>query len=93
MNSEYLEKLKDPRWQKRRLEIFERDNWTCQNCGNSESTLHVHHRWYAGNPWEAPDRALVTLCENCHKSLKIFGKFKVRKVISYKNFMEKYHES
>lgn len=26
----YAEKLKDPRWQKRRLEIFERDDWTCQ---------------------------------------------------------------
>ena len=24
----YSDKLKDPRWQRKRLEIFERDNWT-----------------------------------------------------------------
>lgn len=40
--SEYLEKLKDPRWQKRRLEIFQRDEFTCQVCFDTESTLHVH---------------------------------------------------
>lgn len=62
--SEYAQKLKDPRWQKRRLQILERDHWECQQCFSSESTLHVHHRYYveAGEPWEYPDSALVTLC-------------------------------
>jgi hypothetical protein len=64
--STYDGKLKDPRWQKRRLEIFQRDGWRCGRCDNSEQTLHVHHRWYEGEPWEAPDEALVTLCEDCH---------------------------
>lgn len=32
--SEYKEKLKDPRWQKKRLQIFERDDWCCQKCGD-----------------------------------------------------------
>jgi 5-methylcytosine-specific restriction endonuclease McrA len=27
----YAEKLKDPRWQKKRLQILERDNWQCQS--------------------------------------------------------------
>lgn len=45
----YLEKLKDPRWQKKRLKVFERDEWTCQCCNDTESTLNVHHRYYKHN--------------------------------------------
>lgn len=63
----YREKLLDPRWQKKRLAILERDGWACQLCFDSESTLHVHHRWYEGSdPWDVPDDALLTLCEECH---------------------------
>jgi hypothetical protein len=66
----YSEKLRDPRWQKLRLEILQRDQWTCQICFDTESTLNVHHRWYVKGqePWEATPNALVTLCEGCHKS-------------------------
>jgi len=65
----YLAKLRDPRWQKKRLKILERDEWTCQICGDSESTLHVHHRRYivGREPWEYHDGCLVTLCEGCHE--------------------------
>lgn len=42
----YAQKLLDPRWQKIRLHILERDNWQCQNCLNKNETLHVHHRSY-----------------------------------------------
>ena len=65
----YLEKLKDPRWQKKRLEILERDNWTCKACGETEKTLHVHHIFYfpKKEPWEIENGFLITLCENCHK--------------------------
>lgn len=64
----YLQKLRDPRWQKKRLEVFERDDWRCQNCKDSDSTLHVHHRWYeqGREPWDYPKEALITLCEECH---------------------------
>ena len=62
----YQEKLKDPRWQRRRLEIFQRDHWKCIECGNDQLTLHVHHEEYGGDPWEAPDDKLKTLCEFCH---------------------------
>lgn len=66
----YSEKLKDPRWQKLRLQIFERDQWKCQICGDDESTLNVHHRWYdrGAEPWEASPECLVTLCETCHEN-------------------------
>jgi len=65
---DYSEKLKDPRWQKKRLQIFERDHWTCKYCGEEENTLHLHHLFYfkGKEPWEINDGFLVTLCENCH---------------------------
>lgn len=68
----YAEKLRDPRWQKKRLEVMERDGFTCQNCGDKESTLNVHHWYYAaGNdPWDYPDEALATLCEDCHDTIE-----------------------
>lgn len=64
----YADKLKDPRWQRRRLEIFSRDAWACQQCGNGKSELHVHHKEYSGDPWDAPDNCLITMCASCHKA-------------------------
>lgn len=68
----YWEKLKDPRWQKRRLEIMKRDEFTCQDCHNKEYTLNVHHKWYEKNqePWDADDQQLITVCEVCHNLRK-----------------------
>lgn len=62
----YQKKLLDPRWQKKRLKILERDDWTCQRCGDSTSFLHVHHLSYGKEPWDVSNDLLVTLCENCH---------------------------
>jgi hypothetical protein len=62
----YLEKLRDPRWQKLRLKIMERDHWACCACGAKDKTLHVHHWRYSGEPWESPPEDLSTLCETCH---------------------------
>ena len=65
----YYEKLKDPRWQRMRLEILERDNWTCLACLATEKTLHVHHGFYAKgvDPWDYPGGTLRTLCDECHQ--------------------------
>jgi hypothetical protein len=65
----YSEKLKDPRWQKKRLKILERDNWTCRGCNDTKNTLVVHHIKYFPDkePWECPDKFLLTLCEECHR--------------------------
>jgi hypothetical protein len=76
---DYRASFKDPRWQKRRLQILERDQWKCQKCGNTEEMLVVHHKWY-GNardqesgefrwryPWEYEDQDLITLCDSCHQ--------------------------
>jgi hypothetical protein len=63
----YSEKLLDPRWQKKRLEILQRDNWTCRMCEETKLTLHIHHDKYCGsNPWEIDSKFLKTICRNCH---------------------------
>jgi hypothetical protein len=67
--SSYSEKLKDPRWQKKRLEILNRDDWTCQICGAKDRPLHAHHPQYnseINNPWEYDNQQIITLCESCH---------------------------
>ena len=65
----YAELLKDPRWQKKRLEIMQRDNFTCQHCLATGKSLQVHHLVYekGKKPWEYEDDELITLCENCHQ--------------------------
>lgn len=66
----FARKYLDPRWQKKRLLILERDGWTCQQCQLGTETLHVHHLWYARDrdPWDYDDSALLTLCESCHEA-------------------------
>ena len=64
----YAEKLKDPRWQRKRLEIFNRDNFTCVRCNDERENLQVHHKKYFKNkdPWEYEEDQLETLCNTCH---------------------------
>ena len=71
MKVTYGEKLRSPKWQKRRLEILNRDKFTCRLCGDKETQLHVHHlRYERGcDPWDYRDSSLVTVCENCHEEL------------------------
>ena len=76
----YSDLLKDPRWQKKRLEVLNRDNFTCLLCKDSTSTLHVHHKFYqyGKNPWEYDEKYLMTLCYSCHEieevSIKEYSK-------------------
>jgi hypothetical protein len=64
----YAEQLKHPNWQRRRLECLEAARWECENCGNTEVTLHVHHKRYVKGrmAWEYSDQELIVLCESCH---------------------------
>lgn len=66
---EYSEKLKDPRWQKKKNGILERDKYTCQICYSVEKQLQVHHKYYLPDkePWDYAEEVLVTLCVDCHK--------------------------
>ncbi len=78
MANYYSDKLKDPRWQKKRLEIFERDDFRCTFCDDKEQTLHVHHLQYNGLPWDTPNEFLITLCEDCHND-EHFGRPEIEK--------------
>lgn len=64
----YYEKLQHPLWQKTRLRVLERANYTCEQCGDSETQVHVHHVFYIWGcePWDYPDYAFKCLCKNCH---------------------------
>lgn len=70
-NPSYADPLKDPRWQRKRLEVLQREGWKCEGCGDHTSTLHVHHRQYlkSRNPWDYPDDLLQVLCETCHSRI------------------------
>lgn len=66
----YADKLPDPRWQKTRLRIFERDAYQCQMCECRTKSLQVHHLLYAGkDPWDTHDDYLLTVCSDCHDRL------------------------
>ena len=69
----YYEKLKDPRWQKKRLEVMSRAKFSCQVCGDKTRTQNVHHGYYEKGlePWEYPLDTLWCLCEPCHKEAQV----------------------
>lgn len=73
--NDYAKQLKDPRWQKKRLEVMNRDGFTCRDCGSAKDTLHVHHCGYRGkSPWDAPSEILITVCDPCHKNRQLLEK-------------------
>jgi len=75
----YSDKLKHPFWQKKRLEILERDNWKCRICQTKDKTLHVHHGYYEKdkNPWDYPNESLSVLCDDCHNDIhKLLNRMK-----------------
>lgn len=66
----YAEKLKDPRWQRKRLEILDLARWRCRECGRTDRQFVVHHVFYipGREPWDYPDYMLLALCDPCHKT-------------------------
>ena len=65
----YNEQLRHPKWKSKRLEIIERDENKCRDCGSKKLPLVVHHKIYIKGrmAWEY-DKSLITLCEDCHES-------------------------
>lgn len=70
----YSEKLLDPRWQRKRLEVLERADFRCESCGSATETLHVHHKLYrrGAEPWEYDAATeLASLCSTCHGEVEL----------------------
>lgn len=67
--SDFFAKYRDPRWQRKRLEVMNAANFTCQECKATDVTLNVHHKIYhkGHDPWDYKDKELVCLCERCHE--------------------------
>ena len=66
--TKYSESLKNPLWQRKRLEIMQRDDFKCMYCLRRDAPLTVHHKYYEKDKkaWEYPDDCYVTLCEQHH---------------------------
>jgi 5-methylcytosine-specific restriction endonuclease McrA len=59
----------DDEWQARRKAVFERDDYTCQGCGQSGDSvaqLHCHHICPLGAGGSNARSNLITLCDECH---------------------------
>jgi hypothetical protein len=78
----YAEKLQSPLWQEKRLEVFNRDNFTCCSCNRDKNQLHneadslqVHHLkyFYGLDPWEYELHYLITYCRTCHETEHLIG--------------------
>jgi hypothetical protein len=80
--SEFWEKYKDPRWQRKRLEVMERAGFKCQHCEGTSKTLNVHHTYYerGADPWDYPDDALKCLCEDCHEATETAKRLLLRSI-------------
>lgn len=65
----YWQQLRDPRWQRKRLEIMQRADFECEYCGAADQTLNVHHKVYrkGAPPWDYPSDQLVCICGCCHE--------------------------
>lgn len=74
MEMEYKKLLLNPKWQKKRLEILQRDNFSCVVCGNgidTDTQVHVHHLSYRKGcmPWEYDINNMRVLCQKCHQRI------------------------
>ena len=66
----YREQLMHPNWQRKRLEVMEAAQFACEDCGDSEKTLNVHHRRYVKGrmAWDYELNELQCLCQPCHEA-------------------------
>lgn len=79
----YAEKLKNPKWQKKRLEILQRDEFKCCYCNDAETELQIHHLKYTKEPWQAPNEDLITLCKHCHTLISTHKETKFVTIIKH----------
>jgi len=84
---DYAKLLKNPKWQRKRLEIMQRDNFECKKCRGSDVELNVHHKEYikGKNPWEYEDDNLITLCVYCHQEIELLKNSEYIKQFHQKN--------
>lgn len=60
--------LRSPEWNTLRKAVLNRDNYTCQGCGDSGIPLEVHHTTYRDFRQEKLYQ-LVSVCRDCHQEI------------------------
>jgi len=64
-----------PGWRKWRKKVYERDKYTCQECGEVGGNLNPHHikpvALFPNLVFEVDNG--ITLCRECHKRTDTFG--------------------
>jgi 5-methylcytosine-specific restriction endonuclease McrA len=81
------EQRRDPRWERKRLEIRQRDDCTCRDCGTTGHELQGHHTFSHRGlaPWEYPGWVMICLWEPCrawgtkitNALLRVWGRFSI----------------
>lgn len=88
----YDDLLHTPEWESKRNTILNRDGHKCAYCSKTHN-LQVHHKYYSKypngrkvEPWNYPDEALITLCDDCHK--RVHSKKKIK--VYYRRYSDNY---
>lgn len=82
MENKYQIEFKDQyltdEWNEVRKRILERDKYTCKLCGEKDSKLQVHHKYYLKDikAWQYSDDCYETLCYLCHSNIST-DKYKI----------------
>ena len=69
MNENFFLSYQTAEWQRLKNRVLERDNYTCQICGETHGLMQVHHISYKhckGKAYNSPMGDLITLCGECH---------------------------
>lgn len=65
--------------------VLNRDNYTCQICGEKDIRLEVHHIQFRSKGGSNRMDNLVTLCRDCHKQIHSGGLVFDKKIKSFKH--------
>lgn len=58
-----------PDWDEIRKRVYRRDNYTCQNCGATNTELHAHHKTPISMGGSHKLSNLTTICQSCHSDI------------------------
>ena len=63
------EQIRQVEWFSLREFVLERDNYTCQECGEMkiDAGLHVHHIYPVYKGGQSVEENLIALCHDCHR--------------------------
>ena len=66
ISEEYKKDKTSKEWKEKRLEVYTRDNFTCQSCGKTETKLDAHHIIPWRISFDDSVSNLISLCPSCH---------------------------